>query len=278
MAREYRDDDDRMPDRPNECRGGPTLSMDLPLVADLFLLLSAPFVGSFLDVLCDRWPRGEPFVGGRSHCDHCRRVLGWRDLVPILGWIIARGKCRYCGARISVRHPLVEASSLAIAIWSLAELPVPLAWIGMLFGWTLLTLTIIDLRWLWLPNIVTLPLGMAGLAVAWATSPDSVLDRIVGTALGYGALVAAAFLYRRYRGREGLGEGDPVLFGALGAWVGWQGLGTVLLYAGIAGLLSVLLRGGMGRTVRWTTRVPFGPYLSLAGWLVWLYGPLYLQP
>jgi leader peptidase (prepilin peptidase)/N-methyltransferase len=202
-------------------------------------------------------------------------VLDWRDLVPVLGWIIARGKCRYCGARISARHPLVEVAAFVIAIWSLAELPVPLAWIGTLFGWALLALTIIDLRWLWLPNIVTLPLGVAGLLVAWVIAPDSVLDHIVGVALGYGALVAAAFLYRRCRGREGLGEGDPLLLGALGAWVGWQGLGTVLLYAGLGGLVSVLLQSGMGRMVQWTTRLPFGPYLCLAGWLVWLYGPLY---
>jgi leader peptidase (prepilin peptidase)/N-methyltransferase len=204
-------------------------------------------------------------------------VLGWRDLVPIASWIVARGKCRYCGARVSGSHLLVEISALAVAIWSLAALPVPVAWIGTMFGWTLLTLTIIDLRWLWLPNALTLPLGIAGLAVTWELAPAYELDHLVGAILGYVMLAAAAFLYRRYRGREGLGAGDPRLFGVLGAWVGWQGLGTVLLYAGMAGLISMLLQARMGATVRLTTRLPFGPYLCLGGWLVWLYGPLYFE-
>jgi leader peptidase (prepilin peptidase) / N-methyltransferase len=252
-------------------------SMDLPLAANLFLLLSAPFVGSFLDLLCERWPRAEPFLLGRSRCDHCGHDLKWRDLIPVASWIIAGGRCRYCGARVPGRHPIVEISALAIAIWSQAALPIQIAWIGMIFGWVLLALALIDLRSLWLPNALTLPLGLAGLLVAWVITPERELDHVIGAILGYAMLVAIAFFYRRYRGREGLGEGDPRLFGALGAWVGWQGLGTVLLYAGIAGLLSLLIQARMGRTVELTTRLSFGPYLCLGGWLTWLYGPLYLE-
>jgi leader peptidase (prepilin peptidase) / N-methyltransferase len=251
--------------------------MDWSVATNLFLLLSAPFVGSFLNVLAERWPKGEPFVRGRSHCEHCGRVLGWRDLIPILSWSFARGKCRYCGARISIRHPVVELSALGIAIWSLAELSDPVSWISIIFGWTLLAVAIIDFRWLWLPNALTLPLGLAGLLATWVIMPSGVIDHVIGAVAGYLVLAAAAWVYRRYRGREGLGEGDPRLFGAIGAWVGWQGLGTVLLYAGIAGLLFLLLLSWTGRQIQLTTRLSFGPYLCLGAWLVWLYGPLYAE-
>src|SRR4029450_12500694 len=150
------------------------------------------------------------------------RVLGWRDLVPVLSWSIARGKCRYCGARISVRHPAVELSALGIAIWSQAVLSGPIAWIGTIFGWVLLAVAMIDLRWLWLANGVPLPLGLAGLLVTWMIRPSGVLDHVIGTVAGYLALATAAWIYRRHRGREGLGQGAPRLLGAIGGWAGGQ--------------------------------------------------------
>ena len=249
--------------------------MDWSIAANLFLLLSAPFVGSFLNVLAERWPKGEPFVRGRSHCERCGHVLGWRDLIPIVSWSIARGKCRYCGVGVAIRHPIVELATLGVTIWSLTELPPPVSWISAVLGWVLLTVAIIDLRWLWLPNTLTLPLGLAGLLTTWMIRPSSALDHLIGAVAGYVALAATAWLYRRIRGREGLGEGDPRLFGAIGAWVGWQGLGTVLLYAGISGLLFLLIQPRNGRPIQRTTRLSLGPHLCLGAWLVWLYGPLY---
>src|SRR5512145_1253058 len=124
--------------------------MDWEAATSAFLLLSAPFVGSFLDLMIDRWPRGEPFVRGRSYCIHCGRTLEWRDLIPIASWIISRGRCRHCGAPVSTRHPMVEGSALAVAVWSEAVLQGPLSWIGMFFGWILLAIALADIRWLWL--------------------------------------------------------------------------------------------------------------------------------
>ncbi len=253
-------------------------AMDRSLAISLFLLMSAPFVGSFLDLVADRWPQGKPFAFGRSHCEHCGHVLEWNDLIPIVSWSVARGKCRYCNTRISFRHPAVELAALGTAVWSLAVFSGSLLWISTLFGWTLLTLALIDLRWLWLPNALTLPLGLAGLAASWVPTPPDALDRLIGAAAAYAVLAAIAWIYRRYRGREGLGQGDPRLFGAIGAWVGWQGLGTVLMYAGICGLLLVLIRTRGTRAVRLTTRLPFGSCLCVGAWLVWLYGPLYANP
>ncbi len=243
----------------------------------LLLLMGAPFIGSFLGVVVERWPKGEAFAFGRSRCPHCGHVLGLRDLIPLASWLAARARCRYCGQRISIWYPAIEISALAIAIWSVAVLPAPLAWVGSLFGWTLLVLAVIDLRWYWLPNALTAPLAAAGLLVMGLYRSDVPIDHLIGAVLGYAAMSAVAWLYRRYRGREGLGKGDANLLGALGAWVGWQGLPTILLYAGISGLLFLALQARAGQTIKPTTRLPFGPHLCIGGWLVWLYGPLYFD-
>jgi leader peptidase (prepilin peptidase)/N-methyltransferase len=118
----------------------------------LLLILGSPFIGSFLGDVAERWPRGETFVFGRSHCLHCKHVLGLRDLVPVISWLASRARCRYCGQPIPIRYPAVEIGAFAIAIWSVVELPANLAWISSIFGWTLLALAIIDLRWFWLPH------------------------------------------------------------------------------------------------------------------------------
>ena len=252
--------------------------MNWPPAISLFLLLSAPFVGSFLDLVAERWPKGEPFIRGRSRCEHCGRILAWGDLIPLVSWAIARGACRHCNARISIWHPVVELAALGVAAWSFVVFWGPLSWISTLFGWTLLALALIDLRSFWLPIALTCMLGLAGLMVGWALTPLDVPDRLIGAAVGYLLLAAAAWIYRRYRGREGLGPGDFWLFGAIGAWVGWQGLGTVLLYAGLAGLLLAAMRSRSGRSIRLEARLPFGPCLCAGAWLVWLYGPLYATP
>lgn len=241
------------------------------------LILGAPFIGSFLGVVAERWPNGDAFVFSRSRCLHCKHVLGLRDLVPVISWLASRAQCRYCGQPIPIRYPIVEICALALAIWSVVELPAELAWISSIFGWTLLTLALVDLRWLWLPHRLTAPLAAVGLLVAGLWRSDIPFDQLIGAVAGFLAMTGVAWLYRRYRGREGLGEGDAGLFGALGAWVGWQGLPTVLLYAGISGLLFVAMQRTTGRVVKLTTRLAFGPHLCLGGWLVWLYGPLYLD-
>src|SRR5262249_6923390 len=138
--------------------------MDLSLAISLFVLLSAPFVGSFLNLVAERWPKGESFVYGPSRCEHCGHVLEWSDLVPLTSWFLVRGRCRYCHGPISILHPVAELSALGIAIWSMAEFSGPVSWISTLFGWTLLTIALIDFRWMWLPNGLTLLLALAGLA------------------------------------------------------------------------------------------------------------------
>jgi len=242
--------------------------------AELFLLIAAPFIGSFLGVVIERLPARRPLLIARSRCDHCGATLGVRDLVPLVSWVASRARCRHCGAALRWFFPLVELAALGVAVWAVLAVPAWLIWPTAGFGWTLLALAWIDQRSFLLPDALTLPLAPAGLLVVWLIGSVPVIDHVIGAIVGFLALTAVAHLYRAVRRRDGLGGGDAKLFAAIGAWVGWQGLPTVILYAAASGLLWVLARQALGRPAELTARLPFGPHLCLAGWLVWLYGPL----
>jgi len=250
--------------------------MQLNLVIDLSTIVAAPFVGSFLGVAIRRIPNGRPIVLARSACESCGRTLEFRDLIPLVSWLALRGKCRSCGSSLSAFYPAVELAALGIAIWSLAVLPGWIAWAGIGLGWTLLVLACIDQRTMLLPDVLTLPLGVSGLVIAWLIDPTLLPDHVIGAVAGYVAFTALAWLYRRFRGYDGLGSGDAKLVGALGAWLGWQGLPTLVLYGALSGLLYAIASSVPKRQLALADRLPFGPHLCLGGWLVWLYGPLAL--
>lgn len=246
-------------------------------VARLFGVVVAPFVGSFLGVLIERLPMGSPVVVGHSACPHCGTRLRVSDLVPLLSWFAARGRCRHCGHRLGAFYPLVELAAVAVALSAALVLDDAAAWLigaTLVLGWALLALAWIDHRHLVLPNVLTLPLIPAGLLVAWAVSPESLPHHLLGAVLGYAGLTAVAALYRRARGRAGLGAGDAKLFAAAGAWLSWEALPSVLLIAGALGLV-LALAGSAGRRLTADTAVPFGPALAGAFWFVWLLGPVH---
>jgi len=245
-----------------------------PILSPVVLLLVAPFIGSFLGVLIKRLPAERAIMVARSACDHCQRTLAWHDLVPFVSWHIARGHCRYCGRAIDRFYPMVELAAFGIALMSVLLLPGWIAWAGAGFGWALLTLARIDQEHYFLPDAITLPLTLAGLAMAWLIDAPTLLDHVIGAVAGFGFFMGVAWLYRLLRRRDGLGGGDAKLLGALGAWVAWQGLPTVILYAAASGLALTLALAARGRRLELGHRMPFGPHLCLAGWLVWLYGPL----
>jgi leader peptidase (prepilin peptidase)/N-methyltransferase len=206
---------------------------------------------------------------GRSQCPACGVTLRPADLIPLWSWLRARGRCRHCGARLSLWYPLVELAAIAIGALSVVLLPLPEAWLAAVLGWWLLALALIDLRAWLLPDTLTLPLLAAGLAAAALGLPPgtSVASAVGGAAAGYAALAGLGYVYRRLRGREGLGLGDAKLLGAAGAWLGLDSLPWVVLLAALLGLVLALAQR---QPMRAETAVPFGPALALAFWGVFL--------
>jgi leader peptidase (prepilin peptidase)/N-methyltransferase len=237
-------------------------------------LLIAPFVGSFLGVVVERLPAGRPIALARSRCDHCGATLAVRDLIPVLAWLVRRGRCGCGKIRLSAFYPGIELAALAVAISAALVLSGWLLWASLVLGWTLLALAAIDLRHYFLPDRLTLPLIPIGLGVAYAIDPAKLADHAIGAIAGFVAFALIAALYRRLRGREGLGLGDAKLLGAGGAWLGWQALPSVVALAAVIALAFALAAALAGGKLSATTKIAFGPYLALAIWLVWLYGPL----
>jgi leader peptidase (prepilin peptidase) / N-methyltransferase len=237
-------------------------------------VLAAPFVGSFLGVIVTRAASPRSILWGRSACPDCGRGLAPRDLVPVVSWLVSRGRCRHCGERVSAFYPAIELAALAVAVWSAAIASGWLVAASSLLGWVLLALALTDIRSFLLPDFLTLPLLAAGLLVAQALDPSTTLPHVLGAAIGFFAIVAIRHAYWMLRGREGIGLGDAKLMAAAGAWVSWEGLPSVLLLAALGGLASALLRHYRKATIRATDRVAFGAFLCVGIWLVWLYGPL----
>lgn len=220
-------------------------------------------VGSYLATLVQRWGRGEAASTGRSRCEGCGRTLRPGELIPLVSALASRGRCRSCGARIDPLNWRVEATAALLGGASLWLAPGAQGAALALFGWLLLPLAILDWRHFWLPDRLNLALALGGLGAGGLLGVAGLLDRLMGGAAGFLALWLIALLYRRVRGREGLGMGDPKLLGAIGLWLGWAALPFVLLLAAALGL-AVALPGGL----RATCRLPFGTMLGTAAWFI----------
>lgn len=241
----------------------------------LILILIAPFVGSFLGVVIIRLPLGQRMMLGRSKCPECGHVLAWWHMIPLLSYLLRRGQCAYCKARIPAFYPLIEIAALIVVLWAALVTTGMVFVVSCFLGWALLVLVVIDWRNYILPDIITLPLMVTGLGVIAFLNPDKAVMHLAGmvvAAVIFGALI---YLYGRIRHREGLGMGDVKLFAAAGAWVGLEGLGTTLLISTLLALSMTYVLAFFQKTqpARFQ-KVPFGSYLSIGLWMTWLYGPL----
>lgn len=241
--------------------------------SDLFwtfvALAVAPCLGSFIGLLTLRLPAGRTWMAARSACCACDRSLGIIDLAPIVSFLALRGRCRSCGAPIPRRYIALETGCLAIAAWAGLAQTGPAILATALLGWALLTVAIVDAEHLWLPDVLTLPLGAAGWALTVALGLAAPWEPLLGAAVGYFALAAVAFTYEKLRGRQGMGDGDPRLLGAIGAWVGWSSLPSVLLWACAAGLAFAAAEALVRQRLDVAKPLPFGAFLAIGAWMTW---------
>ena len=210
--------------------------------------------------------------GPRSQCPHCHHLIGATENIPLLSYIRQRGRCAHCGVAIGAQYPLVEAASgllAGVVAWKFGFGWPVLA--VLLFTWTLLAASIIDLHHQLLPDDLTLPLLWLGLLAALFGLGTDLRSAVIGAMAGYLSLWLVYQGFRLLTGKEGMGHGDFKLLAALGAWTGWQYLVTIVLLSSlvgaICGLALILLRGRARGAP-----LPFGPFLAAAGWIALLWG------
>lgn len=232
--------------------------------------LLGAILGSFVATLVVRWPAGRSVLHGRSACDGCGRTLAPPELVPLISFAGQRGRCGTCGTAIDRRHPVIELLALGIGVAAGWVGSGPVAIAGAVFGWLLLALAALDLAALWLPDRLTGALAVGGLATGWLGVVPPLTERVIGGVAGFASLWLIGWSYHRLRGRQGLGGGDPKLFGAIGLWLGWRALPAVLLLACLLGLGMVAWRLLTRRAVSGGDAMPLGTLLAVAAYPAWL--------
>ena len=272
-----------------------SVAIDAGLVGILGLL-----VGSFLNVVIYRLPimmerqwaaecanlagkapaeslaEAPPFnlMVPRSRCSHCAHQIRWYENIPVVSWLVLRGKCSSCGNKIGIRYPLVELITGALFFYCIQRWGLTatgLAWCG--FCAAIVALALIDWDTTLLPDDITLPLLWAGLIVAalrWTSVP--LTQALWGAVAGYLSLWLVYQAFKLLTGKEGMGFGDFKLFAALGAWFGWQALVPIILMASVIGAvvgITMKLTSGL----REGGHVPFGPFLAGAGLTALIFGP-----
>ncbi len=262
-------------------------------VAALFGLVT----GSFLNVVIHRLPRmlergwrrqcqellatdqdgtaQEPrydLVQPASHCPSCGHGIAARDNIPVLSYLLLRGRCRHCRTQISRRYPLIELLTAVLSVvvawrfgvtWQAAA-AIPLTW-------ALIALTFIDFDHKLLPDAITLPLLWSGLLLNLGGLFTDLPSAVIGAIAGYLSLWLVYHAFRLLTGKEGMGYGDFKLLAAFGAWLGWQLLPLVVLLSSLVGAITGVALMLFGRHRRGTP-IPFGPFLAAAGWIALLWG------
>ena len=206
-----------------------------------------------------------------SHCPKCKHEISALENIPILSWLLLRGKCRHCESAISPRYPIIEMFTGFIS--ALVAYKYGYNWLTlalMLFCWSLVVLTMIDFDHQLLPDDITLPLLWLGLLVNSMEMITTLESAVWGAIGGYGILWGVYWLFKLLTGKEGMGYGDFKLLGALGAWMGWQVLPMIILISSLIGAvvgISLIIILGRDKNVP----IPFGPYLASAGFIALLW-------
>lgn len=241
-------------------------------VPDLYTLIVTgvvgAVVGSFLNVAILRLPAQQSLVRPRSRCPKCGAPVAWYDNIPIVSWLLLRGRCRHCGLPISIQYPLIEAACAALwvaAVWLYgADLD---ALTAAVFGTMLLGIAVTDARHYLIPDEYSLGGLLIGLLLSVRAGPQGVVAAVIGAAAGFALLYAVAWAGSKAFGQEAMGGGDIKMMAMVGAFVGWQGVILTVFGGALLGTLVFV-----PLTIRKKRLVPFGVFLAAAAAITFVVG------
>ena len=270
-----------------------------PTAFNIFIVILSLIIGSFLNVVIYRLPKMmhnnwylecREFLADEvknippkkiteltlskpdSTCPKCHHKIRFYENVPVISWLFLKGKCSQCKNSISIRYPLVEATTALLSLVIANQYGVSVETLLLLIlTWGLICLTLIDFDHMLLPDQIVMPLLWLGLLVNVTGTFVPLSDAVIGAAVGYMSLFSVFWLFKLITGKEGMGYGDFKLFALFGAWLGWQLLPILILMASVVGAIvgiSLMLFKNHTRE----QAIPFGPYLAIAGWITLLWG------
>jgi leader peptidase (prepilin peptidase)/N-methyltransferase len=260
-------------------------------------VLFGAMIGSFLNVCICRVPEGKSIVTPGSHCPRCGKAIRWYDNLPLISFLLLRGRCRHCHGSISVQYPLVEGVTALLSLLLFMRFGPSLQYvIYFAFAAALVVVTVIDLYHQIIPNVISLPGIAAGLLASWFLPNPALLDgllrgllfqagrigvnlsnhaafvdSLLGILLGGGSLLLVIHLYYWLRKAEGMGGGDVKLLAMVGAFLGWKAVVVTIIFSSFIGsIVGVTVMVWKGRDLKYA--IPYGPFLSLGAMMALFYG------
>src|SRR6266540_2817918 len=246
--------------------------MSLPVVFYIFVFIFGALVGSFLNVCIYRLPKEESVVFPPSHCPACDYKIPFYDNVPILSYLLLRGKCRSCGTSISPQYPLVEGLNGLLTLFLFMKFGPTLAFFLLfLFCSALVVITFIDLEHQIIPDVISLPGIVVGFVASFFIPQLGWQNSLIGILVGGGSLYLVAYLYQLFTKKEGMGGGDIKLLAMMGAFFGWKAIPFIIfvssLVGSVIGVTIMLIQKKDSKLA-----IPFGPFLAFGALLYIFFG------
>ena len=234
----------------------------------IFVVILGGLWGSFANVCIHRLPQNKGVVSGRSHCPKCKKEIVWQDNIPIISYLILKGKCRKCKRKISSQYPMVEMINILLFLIIYFLFGISLTTILlMILSLSFLITFFIDLKHFIIPNSLTFSMMILGFIKSFDPNLDSIfpnyINSLIGGFFGYGIIFSIIFFYKQIRKKEGMGLGDAKLLAVIGFWFGWIAIPFVLFLSSIFALVSVI-PDLIKKNKKMTSQIPFGPYIILA--------------
>lgn len=247
------------------------------VIFPVFAFIFGTVVGSFLNVCICRMPKNESIVSPPSHCPYCSYQIRWYDNIPLLSYLLLRGKCRGCCTHISMQYPLVELLNGVLSLFLFLRFGPTVTFAALfLFCSALVVITFIDIEHQIIPDEISLGGIVVGFALSFFIAGHTWLNSLLGILLGGGSLLLVAYLYHWLTGKDGMGGGDIKLLAMMGAFLGWKAVPFIIFASSLVGSLvgiSIMLLQKKDSKLA----IPFGPYLAFGAVLYIFYGKLLIR-